>query len=129
MRPFAYARPTDPAEAVDLVTSTDGATYLAGGTNLVDLMKLGAARPTMRVDVGGLGFDAVDELDGGGLRIGRGLGFGCRWRRNGPTRPLNDTTRIVRRTPRPLAQAARRARGHVAVAAPRRTTRYFSGRG
>ena len=70
MRPFAYARPTDPAEAVELVTSTDGATYLAGGTNLVDLMKLGATRPTMLVDVGGLGFDTVDELDDGGLRIG-----------------------------------------------------------
>ena len=72
MRPFAYARPTDPAEAVELATSTDGAMYLAGGTNLVDLMKLGATRPTMLVDVGGLGFDAVDELDGGGLRIGGG---------------------------------------------------------
>jgi xanthine dehydrogenase YagS FAD-binding subunit len=70
MRPFAYARPTDPTEAVDLVTSTDGAAYLAGGTNLVDLMKLGATRPTMLVDVGGLGLDAVDELEGGGLRIG-----------------------------------------------------------
>ena len=71
MRPFAYAAAQrDQAEAVELVTSTDGATYLAGGTNLVDLMKLGATRPTMLVDVGGLGFDTVDELDDGGLRIG-----------------------------------------------------------
>jgi xanthine dehydrogenase YagS FAD-binding subunit len=70
MKPFAYARPSDAVEAVDLVTSTAGATYLAGGTNLVDLMKLGATRPSMLVDVGGLGFDTIEELTGGGLLIG-----------------------------------------------------------
>ena len=48
----------------------DGALVPGGGTNLVDLMKLGAPRPTMLVDVGGLGLDAIEELDGGGLRIG-----------------------------------------------------------
>ncbi len=70
MRPFAYARPQDAAEAVALVTATDGAAFLGGGTNLVDLMKLGATRPRLLVDVGGLGFDEVEEAPDGGLHIG-----------------------------------------------------------
>jgi xanthine dehydrogenase YagS FAD-binding subunit len=63
MREFAYARALDPAEAVGA-----GGTYLAGGTNLVDLMKLGVATPERLVDVSRL--DAsVTEIDGG-VRIG-----------------------------------------------------------
>jgi xanthine dehydrogenase YagS FAD-binding subunit len=45
-------------------------TFLAGGTNLVDLMKLGVARPAALVDVRGLALDFVEELPSGGLRIG-----------------------------------------------------------
>ena len=45
-RPFTYERPGDPPRRSSSATSTDGATYLAGGTNLVDLMKLGVSRPT-----------------------------------------------------------------------------------
>jgi xanthine dehydrogenase YagS FAD-binding subunit len=50
--------------------SSPGTTFLAGGTNLVDLMKLGVAEPTALVDVRGLALDFVEELPSGGLRIG-----------------------------------------------------------
>jgi xanthine dehydrogenase YagS FAD-binding subunit len=73
MRPVAYARPDDAASAVALVGRTPGARYLGGGTNLVDLMKLGVETPALLVDVTGLGMDDVadDISDGGvGLRIG-----------------------------------------------------------
>jgi xanthine dehydrogenase YagS FAD-binding subunit len=70
VRPFAYARPSDPADAVELVASTPGAVFLAGGTNLVDLMKLGAVRPTMLVDVNGLGMAGVAHRVDGSVRIG-----------------------------------------------------------
>lgn len=50
--------------------SSPGTTFLAGGTNLVDLMKLGVAEPTALVDVRGLALDFVEELSSGGLRIG-----------------------------------------------------------
>jgi len=71
MREFAYARPEHAEEAVRLVAAGDAA-YLAGGTNLVDLMKLGVARPGLLVDITALGLDFVTELPDGGLRIGAG---------------------------------------------------------
>ncbi len=70
MKPFDYVRPTDVATAMSVMTSTPGAVYLAGGTNLVDLMKLGVSVPTTLVDVGHLGLDAVEVHDDGGVRIG-----------------------------------------------------------
>ncbi|MEV1004438.1 xanthine dehydrogenase family protein subunit M [Nonomuraea sp. NPDC050202] len=69
MRPFAYVKPADVAEAVR-VAAEPGARFLGGGTNLVDLMREGIERPDTVVDVTGLPFDTVDELPGGGLRIG-----------------------------------------------------------
>ena len=71
MREFAYTRPERAEEAVRLVAAGDAA-YLAGGTNLVDLMKLGVARPGLLVDITALGLDFVTGLPGGGLRIGAG---------------------------------------------------------
>jgi xanthine dehydrogenase YagS FAD-binding subunit len=71
MREFAYARPENAEEAVRLVATGDAA-YLAGGTNLVDLMKLGVAHPGLLVDITALGLDFVTELPDGGLRIGAG---------------------------------------------------------
>jgi xanthine dehydrogenase YagS FAD-binding subunit len=71
MREFAYARPEHAGEAVRLVAAGD-AVYLAGGTNLVDLMKLGVTRPGLLVDITALGLDFVTELPDGGLRIGAG---------------------------------------------------------
>jgi xanthine dehydrogenase YagS FAD-binding subunit len=69
MDTFAYVRP----QLLDaaLAAGADGnAYYIGGGTNLVDLMKGGIARPAQLVDVNHLGLDAVTELPDGGLRIG-----------------------------------------------------------
>jgi xanthine dehydrogenase YagS FAD-binding subunit len=71
MRPFAYERAADADGARAAVAEHGaGARYLAGGTNLVDLMKLGVEAPTHLVDVRHLPFDAIEETGGGGLRIG-----------------------------------------------------------
>jgi xanthine dehydrogenase YagS FAD-binding subunit len=69
MRTFAYERAADVEDAV-VAGSAAGTMYLAGGTNLVDLMKLGVARPERLVDVGRLPLSETEELPNGGLRIG-----------------------------------------------------------
>src|SRR5829696_10240568 len=73
MRPFAYERPADAASAVALASTTEHARYLAGGTNLVDLMKLEVETPELLVDVRDLGMDAIEPGEGGGLRVGAGV--------------------------------------------------------
>ncbi|MFR9673493.1 FAD binding domain-containing protein [Streptomyces sp. TR06-5] len=70
MIPFEYHRAHSPQEAVAAVTARRHATFLGGGTNLVDHMKLGLARPEMLVDVSRLPLDTVEETPGGGLHIG-----------------------------------------------------------
>ena len=70
MNPLTYERATDPAAAVALVAGNPRAAYLAGGTNLVDHLKLGVATPDVLVDVSRLPLDDVEVLDGGGLRVG-----------------------------------------------------------
>jgi xanthine dehydrogenase YagS FAD-binding subunit len=69
MRPFAYERAADAAGAVAAVAQP-GTMYLGGGTNLVDLMKLGVETPERLVDVSALPHTGIEELPGGGLRIG-----------------------------------------------------------
>ncbi|QIG42806.1 xanthine dehydrogenase family protein subunit M [Nocardioides anomalus] len=69
MRPFEYQRADDPAHAVALLDGDPDAAYLAGGTNLVDHLKLGVATPGRLVDVRHLGLDEVEETDDG-LRVG-----------------------------------------------------------
>ncbi|MCU1502750.1 MAG: xanthine dehydrogenase family protein subunit [Ilumatobacteraceae bacterium] len=69
MTPLGYARPRDVADALDRAAAP-GAMFIGGGTNLVDLMKLGVETPAALVDVGRLGLDRIEELAGGGLRIG-----------------------------------------------------------
>jgi xanthine dehydrogenase YagS FAD-binding subunit len=71
MRPFAYERATDDAGAIAALD--EGARYLGGGTNLVDLMRLGVETPAKLVDVTRLGHDAIEPLEDGGLRIGAGV--------------------------------------------------------
>jgi xanthine dehydrogenase YagS FAD-binding subunit len=66
---FDYARPTDLAEAVRAATG-DHAAYLAGGTNLIDLMKENVARPLEVIDINRLALHDITEIDGGGLRLG-----------------------------------------------------------
>ncbi|GAA1861820.1 FAD binding domain-containing protein [Asanoa iriomotensis] len=70
MRAFRYARATDPGEAAALVAGVPDAVYLGGGTNLVDLMKLGVLRPGLVVDVSGLPYDTVAHRPDGGVLIG-----------------------------------------------------------
>jgi xanthine dehydrogenase YagS FAD-binding subunit len=70
VKPLTYERASDPAAAVALVAGNPRAAYLAGGTNLVDHLKLGVAAPHLLVDVSRLPLDAVEVLDGGGLRVG-----------------------------------------------------------
>src|SRR6185312_10548614 len=70
MRPFAYERAADVAGALALAAGGNGARYLAGGTNLVDLMKLEVETPTLLVDIRGLAEDAIEDTPDGGLRIG-----------------------------------------------------------
>jgi xanthine dehydrogenase YagS FAD-binding subunit len=70
MKPFDYVRPASVAEAV-AAAARPGATYLAGGTNLLDLMKGGVSRPDRLVDITHLdGLDRIERLADGGLRIG-----------------------------------------------------------
>jgi xanthine dehydrogenase YagS FAD-binding subunit len=70
MNNFEYIRPANIADAI-AAAAEPGAAYLAGGTNLLDLMKGGIARPDRLVDVSRLpGLDRIERLPGGGLRIG-----------------------------------------------------------
>jgi xanthine dehydrogenase YagS FAD-binding subunit len=80
VRPFGYLVPPGLADAVAAVAGRPGAAFLAGGTNLVDLMKLGVAVPDLLVDVTGLLPDRIEPADeggdggkGSGLRIGAGV--------------------------------------------------------
>lgn len=73
MRPFKYERASDASTAVATVSRRPGAVFLGGGTNLVDLMKLGLTDPDLLVDVTGLPFDSVEPSPEGGLRVGAAL--------------------------------------------------------
>jgi xanthine dehydrogenase YagS FAD-binding subunit len=70
MKSFTYERPGTPAEAAAAVARTPNAKFIAGGTNLLDLMKLQIETPTHLVDVNGLALDKVEPTADGGLRIG-----------------------------------------------------------
>ncbi|HEX5441159.1 MAG TPA: FAD binding domain-containing protein, partial [Ktedonobacterales bacterium] len=70
MNPFHYERAGDASAAVALAASAPGSAFLAGGTNLVDLMKLGVAQPDTLVDITRLPYDRIEPLPEGGVRIG-----------------------------------------------------------
>ncbi|MFF3544340.1 FAD binding domain-containing protein [Streptomyces platensis] len=70
MKPFGYLRVTSVEEAVRAAAGQPGARFLGGGTNLVDLMKLGVETPQLLIDVTRLPLDRTEELPDGGLRIG-----------------------------------------------------------
>jgi xanthine dehydrogenase YagS FAD-binding subunit len=69
MRPFSYLRATDPDAAARAVAANPQAKFLAGGTNVLDLMKEDVERPTQLVYLGGLGLAEIRET-AGGLSIG-----------------------------------------------------------
>lgn len=79
MKLFDLERATDPAAAIAAAaaagTAQQGASvrFLAGGTTLVDLMKLGVEQPDRLVDISRLGFDDIQQEADGGLRIGAGV--------------------------------------------------------
>ncbi|WP_375458589.1 FAD binding domain-containing protein [uncultured Enterovirga sp.] len=70
MNRFTYERPGSPAEAARAAAARSGAKFIAGGTNLLDLMKLGIETPAHLIDVNRIGLDAIEPMPDGGLRIG-----------------------------------------------------------
>jgi xanthine dehydrogenase YagS FAD-binding subunit len=67
---FQYARANDVADAVRLIAAEPSAKFIAGGTNLIDLMKEDVERPTRLIDSTRLPLQTVEETASGGLRIG-----------------------------------------------------------
>ena len=67
---FQYARANDVADAVRLIADDPNAKFVAGGTNLIDLMKMDVERPTKVIDITRLPLKQVENTPGGGLRIG-----------------------------------------------------------
>ncbi|OFA09132.1 FAD binding domain-containing protein [Duganella phyllosphaerae] len=70
MKAFTYERARTPAEAAAAIARTPGARFIAGGTNLLDLMKLEIDTPAHLVDVNHIGLDQIAATPDGGLRIG-----------------------------------------------------------
>jgi xanthine dehydrogenase YagS FAD-binding subunit len=70
MKPFTYERARTPAQAAAAAARVAKAKFIAGGTNLLDLMKLQIEAPSHLIDVNGLGLDRIEPTPEGGLRIG-----------------------------------------------------------
>ena len=70
MNRFTYTRAADIKQAVHEVAVDDTASFIAGGTNLIDLMKENVVRPSRLVDITRLPLDRIEMLDDGGLRLG-----------------------------------------------------------
>src|SRR5258708_2120603 len=71
MNPFTYARVTEASQATQQLASAPHARCIGGGTNLLDLMKMGVEQPEQLIDVNHLPLDKIEALGGdGGLRIG-----------------------------------------------------------
>jgi xanthine dehydrogenase YagS FAD-binding subunit len=70
MKSFTYERATSVQQAVDAAASHPGSRFIAGGTNLLDLMKLEIETPQHLIDVNGLALDTITSTEDGGIRIG-----------------------------------------------------------
>ena len=71
MNPFLYSRAIEPSDAVSALTAKPNTKFLGGGTNLIDLMKMGVETPAQLIDINRLPLAEVKELPGGkGFRIG-----------------------------------------------------------
>lgn len=70
MKPFTYQRVASAAEAAAAAASVQGAKFIAGGTNLLDLMKLQIEVPPHLIDVNGLALNKIERTSEGGVRIG-----------------------------------------------------------
>src|SRR5262245_66393687 len=67
---FQYARADDVADAVRQIAADPAAKFIAGGTNLIDLMKVDVERPPRLIDISRLPLKTVEQTADGGLRIG-----------------------------------------------------------
>ena len=70
MKQFAYARAENAETALQLITRNQNAKFLGGGTNLLDLLRENIEQPDYLVDITGLPHAAIEEIPGGGVRIG-----------------------------------------------------------
>jgi xanthine dehydrogenase YagS FAD-binding subunit len=70
MNSFSYTRALDVATAVSEIEQDGAAKFIAGGTNLIDLMKENVARPSRLIDITRLPLDKIEDTSDGGLRIG-----------------------------------------------------------
>ncbi|CAN5129441.1 xanthine dehydrogenase family protein subunit M [soil metagenome] len=70
MKTFTYERAQSPAQAAAAAARTPGAKFIAGGTNLLDLMKLQIETPAHLIDVNRLSLDKIESTPDGGLRLG-----------------------------------------------------------
>lgn len=70
MKEFTYERATSPAEAAAAAINIKGSRFIAGGTNLLDLMKLQIETPTHLIDINDLGLYKIEPTMYGGLLIG-----------------------------------------------------------
>src|SRR3989440_589040 len=73
MNPFRFERASDASAAIAMLAQAPSAAFLGGGTNLVDLMKLGVAQPDLLIDVSHLPYDRIELLPNGGIRIGAAM--------------------------------------------------------
>jgi xanthine dehydrogenase YagS FAD-binding subunit len=70
MNPFTYSRATDENQAVTAISGKPQGKFLGGGTNLIDLMKMGVETPNELVDINRLPLAQIEEIPGKGVRIG-----------------------------------------------------------
>ena len=70
MNPIRYAKASDENQAIATATTETGARYIAGGTNIIDLMKVHVDEPDMLVDITGLPMRAITATPAGGVRLG-----------------------------------------------------------
>jgi xanthine dehydrogenase YagS FAD-binding subunit len=70
MRPISYARATGVADAIATVSADPDSAFLAGGTTEIDLLRLDVVQPAALVDINTLPLDRIEDLAGGGLRLG-----------------------------------------------------------
>ncbi len=70
MKPFSYEKAATPAAAASAAARNPNAKFIAGGTNLLDLMKLEIESPSHLIDVNGLALDKIEVSPDGGMRIG-----------------------------------------------------------
>lgn len=70
MRTFSYNRASDVASAVSDITTHEEAKFIAGGTNLLDLMKIDVMHPRHLVDITRIALNTIEDTENGGLRLG-----------------------------------------------------------